>query len=137
MSPTLALGLAAALLVLATTIGIVLRRRDGRRRDGGALHFDPADAATAEFGDRATLVQFSTEMCARCPQVRRLLDGYASDHEGLRHVEIDLTHRPDLSARYKVLQTPTTFVIDSSGAVRARFHGVPHRHALADALATV
>ncbi|MEU4016063.1 thioredoxin family protein [Microbacterium sp. NPDC028030] len=137
MSPTLALGIAATLLVLATTIGIVLRRRDGRRRDGGALRFDPADAAAAEFGARATLVQFSTEMCARCPQVRRLLGGYASDHEGLRHVEIDLTHRPDLSARYKVLQTPTTFVIDSSGAVRARFHGVPHRHALAEALAAV
>lgn len=136
MSPALALGVAAALLALATVIGIVLRRRDGRRREGGALHFDPADAA-AEFGSRATLVQFSTEMCARCPQVRRLLTDYASDQDGLRHVEVDLTHRPDLSARYKVLQTPTTFVVDGSGAVRARFHGVPHRHALTEAVAAL
>ncbi|WAA67646.1 thioredoxin family protein [Microbacterium oxydans] len=136
MSPALALGVAAALLALATVIGIVLRRRDGRRRDGGALRFDPADAA-AEFGSRATLVQFSTEMCARCPQVRRLLTDYASDQDGLRHVEVDLTHRPDLSARYKVLQTPTTFVVDGSGAVRARFHGVPHRHALTEAVAAL
>lgn len=133
MSPALALGVAAALLALATIIGIVLRRRDGRRRDGGALRFDPADAA-AEFGSHATLVQFSTEMCARCPQVRRLLTDYASHQDGLRHVEVDLTHRPDLSARYKVLQTPTTFVVDGSGAVRARFHGVPHRHALTEAV---
>lgn len=136
MSPALALGVAAALLALATVIGIVLRRRDGRRRDGGALRFDPADAA-AEFGSRATLVQFSTEMCARCPQVRRLLTDYASDQDGLRHVEVDLTHRPDLSARYKVIQTPTTFVVDGSGAVRARFHGVPHRHALTEAVAAL
>jgi len=136
MSPALALGVAAALLTLATVIGIVLRRRDGRRREGGALRFDPADAA-AEFGSRATLVQFSTEMCARCPQVRRLLTDYASDQDGLRHVEVDLTHRPDLSARYKVLQTPTTFVVDGSGAVRARFHGVPHRHALTEAVAAL
>jgi len=136
MSPALALGVAAALLALATVIGIVLRRRDGRRRDGGALRFDPADAA-AEFGSRATLVQFSTEMCARCPQVRRLLTDYASDQDGLRHVEVDLTHRPDLSTRYKVLQTPTTFVVDGSGAVRARFHGVPHRHALTEAVAAL
>jgi hypothetical protein len=136
MSPALALGVAAALLALATVIGIVLRRRDGRRREGGALRFDPADAA-AEFGSRATLVQFSTEMCARGPQVRRLLTDYASDQDGLRHVEVDLTHRPDLSARYKVLQTPTTFVVDGSGAVRARFHGVPHRHALTEAVAAL
>lgn len=137
MSPALALGIAAALLVSATIIGVVLRRRDGRRRDGGALRFDPADAAVDELGSRATLVQFSTEMCARCPQVRRMLGDYAADQNGLRHVEVDLTHRPDLSARYKVLQTPTTFVVDGTGAVRARFHGVPHRHALTEALAAV
>ena len=66
-----------------------------------------------------------------------MLSGYADAAEDLHHVEVDLTHRPDLSARYKVLQTPTTFVVDASGAVRARFHGVPHHHALADALAAV
>lgn len=137
MSPATALGIAAALLVLTTLFGIVLRRRDGRRRDGGALRFDPADAATGVLGSRATLVQFSTEMCARCPQVRRLLGAYTATHDGLRHVEVDLTHRPDLSARYKVLQTPTTFVVDTTGAVRARFHGVPNRHALTEALAAL
>ncbi|MFK0241285.1 thioredoxin family protein [Microbacterium sp. NPDC090281] len=136
MSPVLALGIAAALLALATVVGVVLRRRDGRRRSGGTLRFDPLDAAT-ELGSHATLVQFSTEMCARCPQVRRLLGTYAADHDGLRHVEVDLTHRPDLSARYKVLQTPTTFVVDRAGAVRARFHGVPHRHALTEAIAAI
>lgn len=137
MSPALAFGVAAALLALATIVGIVVRRRDGRRRDGGALRFDPADAASAELGSRATLVQFSTEMCARCPQVRRLLRDYASGLDGLAHVEVDLTHRPDLSARYRVLQTPTTFLVDDSGAVRARFHGVPQRHALTEAVAAV
>ena len=121
----------------AAAIGLVLHARDGRRRDGGALRFDPADAAGAELGDTATLVQFSTEMCARCPQVRRLLDAYAADHDGLRHVEVDLTRRPDLSSRYRVLQTPTTFLVDASGVVRARFHGVPQRHALNEAVAAV
>lgn len=137
MSPVFALAIASALVVLAVAIGIVLRRGDGRRRSGGALRFDPTDVLSAELGSRATLVQFSTEMCARCPQVRRLLTEYAADHDGLRHIEVDLTHRPDLSTRYKVLQTPTTFVVDGSGAVRARFHGVPHRHALTEAVAAV
>ncbi len=137
MSPALALGIAAALIVLAVVIGVVQRRLDGRRRDGGALRFDARDAASGPLGSRATLVQFSTEMCTRCPQVRRMLHSYTEDHDGLTHVEVDLTHRPDLSARYRVLQTPTTFLIDNTGAVRARFHGVPHRHALTEALAAV
>ena len=136
MSPALALGIAAALVVLAVVFGVVQRRLDGRRRSGGELRFDPQDAS-AELGARATLVQFSTEMCTRCPQVRRMLHSYTADHDGLTHVEVDLTHRPDLSARYKVLQTPTTFLVDNTGAVRARFHGVPHRHTLTEALAAV
>jgi hypothetical protein len=137
MSPALAFGIAAALVVLATAAGITLRLLDGRRKSGGHLRFDPADAPGDDLGTRATLVQFSTEMCARCPQVRRMLSGYADAAPDLMHVEVDLTHRPDLSARYKVLQTPTTFVVDGSGAVRARFHGIPHRHALTEALAAV
>lgn len=137
MTPALALSIAAALLVFAVVLGIVLRLLDGRRRRGGHLRFDPADAGDSQLGARATFVQFSTEMCSRCPQVRRMLSGYAAESDGLNHVEVDLTHRPDLSARYRVLQTPTTFVVDASGAVRARFHGVPHRHALNEALAAV
>ncbi|WP_217183640.1 thioredoxin family protein [Streptomyces sp. AC495_CC817] len=136
MSPASALLIAGALVALAVVAGIVLRVLDGRRRRGGHLLFDAAHAS-APLGDRATLVQFSTEFCARCPQVRRMLGAVAAEHEGLAHVEVDLTHSPELSARYRVLQTPTTFVVDGSGAVRARFHGVPHRHALADAIAAV
>jgi thiol-disulfide isomerase/thioredoxin len=137
MSPALALAVAGALVVLAATVGIVLRLADGRRRGGGHLRFDPADADAPQLGPRATLVQFSTEMCARCPQVRRMLRSYAENDDGVRHLEVDLTHRPDLSARYNILQTPTTFLVDSNGVVRTRIHGVPQRDALTHALAAV
>lgn len=136
MHPATALAAVAALALLAIVIAVVSRRRDGRRRSGGGLAFRAVDAAPAALGSRATLVQFSTDMCARCPQVRRLLSGYADGAEGIHHVEIDLTHRPDLASRYRVLQTPTTFLVDSTGAVRSRFHGVPPRQALADAIAS-
>lgn len=137
MSPAFALGVVAALLVLAVIAGAVLRRREGLRRAAGGVDLRPADAGLDAFGARATLVQFSTETCARCPQVRRMLSAYARQHADVVHGEIDLTGRPDLAARYRVLQTPTTFLVDGSGAVRARFHGVPQRQALSEALAAL
>lgn len=136
MSPVLALAVAGALIVLGVILGVALRIADGRRRGGGHLRFDPVDVSGA-LGSRATLVQFSTEMCARCPQVRRMLSDIASRDDGIAHVEVDLTHRPDLSSRYRILQTPTTFIVDRTGAVRARFNGVPHAHALTETLAAV
>jgi hypothetical protein len=39
------------------------------------------------------------------------------------HVEVDLGDRPDLARRFGVLQTPTTLLLDSTGAVRARIAG--------------
>lgn len=137
MSPVVALAILAALVAIAVAIGAVAKRRDGRRRAGGTVRFDAQDGVPAELGSRATLVQFSTEMCARCPQVRRMLRSYADDDDGLRHIEVDLTHRPDLSSRYRVLQTPTTFLVDPAGVVRSRFHGVPQRGALTEALASL
>ncbi|MFT4258474.1 TlpA family protein disulfide reductase [Microbacterium sp.] len=136
MSPPVALALAGALIVLAIIVGVVLRLVDGRRRGAGHLRFDPAHAH-GDLGSRATLVQFSTEQCARCPQVRRLLGTIAASGDGLAHVEVDLTHRPELSQQYHVLSTPTTFLVDRTGAVRARFTGVPHRQAIDEALAAL
>src|SRR5688500_5910147 len=81
------------------------------------------DAAT--LGDRATLVQFSTEFCTGCRPTARQLAAVAGDYDGVRHVEIDLTHRADLAARFAVLQTPTTLILGAEGALTARIGGVP------------
>ncbi len=85
-----------------------------------ALELD-ADA----LGDRATLVQFSTEYCSRCPSTARQLTAVVGDYDGVRHVEIDLTHRADLAARFAVLQTPTTLILGADGTPTARIGGVP------------
>lgn len=133
MPVSTALLIAGGIVLLAVVAGFVLRAQDGRRRSGGAVRVRPADVPGGELAT-AALVQFSTELCARCPQVRRLLGDIATAR-GIPHVEIDLTDRSDLAARYHVLQTPTTFLVDASGAVLSRWGGVPDRRSVEDAVA--
>lgn len=135
MPVSTALLITGALLALAIVVGVMLRMLDGSRRSGGDLHMHPEDLR-APLASGTTLVQFSTELCARCPQVRRLLSGIATNHTGVDHIEIDLTNRSDLATRYRVLQTPTTFLVDASGKVLSRWGGVPDRRAIDDALAS-
>ena len=135
MSVAAALALTAAIVAVAIAGGLVVRAQDGRRRSGGHLAFRPEDLGGRSLAPSATLVQFSTELCARCPQVRRLLGQIADENADVEHVEVDLTNRNDLATRYHVLQTPTTFLVDASGVVLSRWGGVPHRNTIQDALA--
>lgn len=113
-----------ALVAVAIAAGAIWRARDGRRRSGSDA-VDLTDLGVTP--GRVTLVQFSTETCTRCPQVRRMLQSVAADHPGILHVDVDLTHRPDLAARHHVLSTPTTFVISADSVLVARFNGAPRR----------
>jgi thiol-disulfide isomerase/thioredoxin len=108
----------------ASALGLVWRARTGRARaDATAL----AEVASAhgDLGSRGTLLQFSTELCAPCRSTSRALDDLADRHDGIVHVEVDLTERADLARRLNILQTPTTFVLDPSGRSRARIGGAP------------
>jgi thiol-disulfide isomerase/thioredoxin len=128
MNPLEAIGLLFALLAATTLLGVAWRARQGKvaRVTGDIIR--PADVATTlDFGPAATLLQFSTELCARCPGTRRLLDAVAGSRPGVVHVDVDLTHRADLANRYSILQTPTTLILDGSGRVRARVGGAPNR----------
>lgn len=121
----------AALVAVAVVAGVIWRVRDGRRR-AGAGAVDLSDLGVA---GRVSLLQFSTETCTRCPQVRRMLQSVAAAHEGVDHVEVDLTHRPDLARRHRVLSTPTTFLIGADDTLIARFNGAPRRADIESALA--
>lgn len=135
MSVLLAIVIASVVVLLALGAGLVIRARDGRRRSGGAVRVRSEDLLGG-VGRPVTLVQFSTELCARCPQVRRLL-GEIADERGIPFIEIDLTNRGDLASRYHVLQTPTTFLVDGAGAVLSRWGGVPDRRSIADAVSSI
>lgn len=139
MSIGVALAVLVGVLALATILGLVLRQRTGRARAAATSGAPRADdlAPDGEYGSAATLVQFSTPTCARCPGTRRQLDAVAGDHEGVRRIEIDLAERPELARRFDVMQTPTVLLLDADRAVRTRFGGPPRPAELAAALDTV
>jgi len=141
MSPLAAVLAVVGLVAVTTVVGLVWKARTGRVTTRGrddAEIVTPADVgADGSFGEKATLLQFSTEFCAYCPATRRLLGGLADRTEGVEHVDVDLTHSPELAQRFNVLQTPTTLLLDGRGAVRARIGGAPRPAELEASLAEI
>jgi thiol-disulfide isomerase/thioredoxin len=122
----------ATVLVVATGTGLALRRRQGKFR--ASAHVLTAADLGAPLGERATLVQFSTEFCANCPPTRRLLNAVAAEHAGVELVEVDAAARLDLARRLNVLATPTILVLGPDGVIASRASGRPRK---ADVLAAV
>lgn len=128
----------AALLAATIGVGVFLRWQQNRPR-----HLDPSEVVEPErlgaesLGERATLLQFSTELCGRCPGVHRTLEAIAGAREGVLHLDIDLTHRPDIAKHFHVLQTPTTLILDRDGVIQTRFGGTPSRDAVELELARI
>lgn len=112
------------LVALATAVGFTVRSQTGRvRRVSRDLDL-PAGVA---LGAQATLLQFSTEVCSPCRATHTVLDSIATSTPGVAHIDLDLTHRPELAQQYNILQTPTTLILDSTGTVRARIGGAVKR----------
>ncbi len=133
MAVTIVSALVGLALLLGVTVGIglFLRWQQNRpRRDIPHEIVEPERLGAESLGETATLLQFSTELCARCPGVHRTLAGIAESREGVLHLDVDLTHRPDIAKHFHVLQTPTTLILDKDGAVQTRFGGVPNRDVL-------
>jgi thiol-disulfide isomerase/thioredoxin len=109
----------AGLVAFATVLGMLWRVTQGRVRTASG------SIADVELGDRATLLQLSTEVCAPCRATAKVLRDIAD--EQIRHVEVDIADRPDLVSRFNVLQIPTTLILDRDGVVRARIGGAVRR----------
>ena len=124
-------------LVVAAAAAWWLRAREGRVRVTGAPVApglpEPVRAALAEY-PTITLVQVSTTFCAPCRHARAVLDHVARTTDGVAHVELDVTDRPEVAASLGVLRTPTTVAFTSDGTELLRVGGVPRRDTLVDAL---
>lgn len=119
-------------LAAASAVGWGMRRRHGRFRVGESV-LTEADLGAC-LGERATLVQFSTPLCAYCGPTREVLAGIARSRDGVALVEIDAARRMDLAKRLNVFSTPTVFVLAADGSIVRRACGQPRK---ADVLAAV
>ena len=125
-------------LTAATAAGFAMRFRQGRFREAQPVSVAADKAAApdvlseadlgARLGAQATLVQFSTEVCAYCGPARRLLTEAAARREGVEFVEVDAAQRMDLTRRLHVMATPTVLVLDAEGGILSRSSG-PQRKA--------
>ncbi|WNM24281.1 thioredoxin family protein [Demequina capsici] len=111
------------------------------RRQGRVTRVEIPGALTpailgAPRGYRATFVQFSTPVCAKCPPTRTLLQRVAAEYEGVSHVEIDASERLDLARELDIMRTPTTLVLDTNGVVVARMSGAPTEAQAREAIET-
>jgi thiol-disulfide isomerase/thioredoxin len=133
MNPIAILAVLVGIVAVATALGLVWRATTGRVRsvanDDDIVDVDrltdAAPGAPLAAGTGATLLQFSTEVCAPCATTHALLDRIAAELVGVTHVDVDVTRRPDIASRFNLLQSPTTLVLDSRGVVRARIGGAP------------
>lgn len=135
MTPSVALTGLVLLLAAATIGGMLLQRRRGRVRhiaEGQRLTLADLDAGS--FGERGTVVQFSTEYCARCPGVRRQLTELTRSEHSIDFVHIDVTQRPELVKQFNLLQTPTILLLDDAGRLRTRLSGPVDRQTLAHSI---
>jgi thiol-disulfide isomerase/thioredoxin len=143
-------------LAAASAAGFGLRQRQGRfheqkSKSGFPLRTDPADSPRsaasdavvtaadlgAPLGERATLVQFSTEFCTYCGPTRELLAEVARERDGVAFVEVDAARRMDLTRRLRVMSTPTVLVLDSGGVIERRTSGQPRKPDLLAAVGAV
>jgi len=130
--------LAVGALLLASTVAYGWwSRRQGRvQHVAVAATLTPAELG-APRGLRATFVQFSTPMCAKCPPTRDLLLRVADDDPYVSHIEIDASEHLDLARRLDIMRTPTTLVLDADGVVVSRMNGAPSEAQARAALAEV
>jgi thiol-disulfide isomerase/thioredoxin len=134
-------------LAAGTVFGLRRRRRDGRLTGPGPAAAARGQAAAGQrvgaaqlgqpLGQRATLLQFSSEFCAPCRATTKILEDVASGDDGVRHVEVDAAERVDLVRLLDVRRTPTVFVLGPDGRVARRGSGLMRREEVLAALGEI
>lgn len=135
MSELTGLAVVFGIVVIATLIGVLLKSFNTRVRnltDSDAIDFTELGIETP--GERATIVQFSTVHCSRCPGVQRTLTELAEDRSDVTFTHIDVTDKPELARKFQLMQTPTVLIIGADAKPHTRLSGALNRATLTDAI---
>lgn len=116
-----ALGIVAALLLCASALGLIWKRRQGRVQTGSPGVVIPAHLLAE--GSWLTLLQISQPVCSYCQAMRGVLGRVADESEGVAHRDYDVSEVPELIEELGIRQTPTTLLVESSGRVSSRING--------------
>ena len=110
----LALSILAGLVVVSTVAGLLWRSRQGAITGGGEADISPTLLAPGHW---LTLLQVSAPLCSYCSAMRGILQRASTAHEGVAHVEYDVSEIPEVIDKFAVRQTPTTFLVEADGRV--------------------
>ncbi|MDQ1531957.1 MAG: hypothetical protein QOE37_2062 [Microbacteriaceae bacterium] len=135
--PPLPVLLVVAAIVVVVVVGVTWQRGEGALRKGSGERIRPSEVALPDdaFGRGGTLLLFTSPLDTDGAAARSVLHDAAGRSPGLRVAEVDLGARGDLAGRYAVTRTPTTFVLDEAGRLRARIKGPPELETVRAALA--
>jgi thiol-disulfide isomerase/thioredoxin len=123
-------------LISASGIGIYYQRRNGVIKRKKRLRLSPTELGSG-YGDRATIVQFSTTFCSSCRAAKALIKDVVKDQSDIAYLEIDAESNLDLVRKVDIKSTPTTLFLDKDGFEIARATGAPKRDQLIKVVASL
>jgi thiol-disulfide isomerase/thioredoxin len=123
-------------LISASGIGIYYQRRAGVIKRKKRLRLSPTELGSG-YGDRATIVQFSTTFCSSCRAAKALIKDVVKDQSDIKYLEIDAESNLELVRRVDIKSTPTTLFLDRDGFEIARATGAPKRDQLIKVVASL
>ena len=123
----------AGLVLMASFIGFVLISKSGKARrikngeqvDLSEIRATKGGNPVTKFGEKISLLQFSSDFCSSCKQTSILLESIEKAHQGLLHIDLDIAERLDLAKTFNILTTPTILILNSRGEVVSRIVGAP------------
>ena len=123
-------------LAIATAIGVFLKGQSGVIKRKKRLQLSLAEVG-GKYGERATIVQFSTSFCSSCRAAKSLISDVVKNRADITYCEVDAESNLDLVRRVDIRSTPTTLFLDKDGFEIARATGAPKRDQLLKVIASL